>query len=932
MDASLQVHLDGLRKSLTISDGSQLVALRALEELRRAVTSTTDNMESDSSNHYFDIPQRVSSIFTGRESHLRELQELFVPRRAATSHDQLQRRFVIHGLGGSGKTQFCCKFAQDNQESFWAIFWIDASTEERAKQTLGDIVETAGLDKDENAALLWLSNLRKRWLLIIDNADNDDVPLDKYFPKGKRGNILVTTRNPAYRLHGNVGRQYYTFQGLQSEDATQLLLKAANISHSCWKDYLEEARVITKELGFLALAIVHAGAAIADNMCDLEHYLDYYGRMRRRIRNSKLAEQGSDNEATVFATWEICHARLRDRALDDRSPQRKQAAVDALELLNVLAFFHWEAISFQIFTRAAKNLHPVFGQTAAPSSSTVAQKPPWGKWLREIPSTLVAFILKNRTPSILPRVIADIQSLDTVGDAQDRIRSALKELIRMSLIMGNEHGDTYSMHPIVHMWARERPGMKAPEQALWADVAGRVLASSVLLPPLDSSATDERYHISLFPHVEFVQNYRGLVSKEMATTSIYKKHAWSSLAWIKPFVPPLAPDAEKMLMYTKFSLVYAKCGHFAKAKRLMKEVSAFLDRYLGPHHERSRKATLFLSTLYWNLGRTPDAKRLQQSLLQTCSTRLGPTHPETIEVMGEVGLSLWLQGQYTAARALQEKVLKELLKRLPPDHKDVLQAMDHLGITVHKFWGQDNFERALQLHTEAAAGMTKVLGPDHEKTLIARENASRVGLLVGGEHVKAALITMEDVLQRRRERLGDEHPYTLMAMANLGLALTANGRLDEADRIFVNGLPVGERILGSKAISFQFGRHSYACTLAQQGRYAEAEELLVQVTECQKYVHARRGDYHPDRLGALIELARCCYIQGKIARSIAICDEVIFGLDKISTMPHPLAQELRVARSHMLELKEGGVDGDRSEVKFPFVVFRYRDGGACKTR
>jgi GTPase SAR1 family protein len=27
-----------------------------------------------------------------------------------------QKRFVVYGLGGAGKTQFCSKFAQDNRQ------------------------------------------------------------------------------------------------------------------------------------------------------------------------------------------------------------------------------------------------------------------------------------------------------------------------------------------------------------------------------------------------------------------------------------------------------------------------------------------------------------------------------------------------------------------------------------------------------------------------------------------------------------------------------------------------------------------------------------------------------------------------------------------------------------------------------------------------
>jgi nucleoside-triphosphatase THEP1 len=30
--------------------------------------------------------------------------------------DAIQKRFVICGIAGSGKTQFCCKFAEDNRD------------------------------------------------------------------------------------------------------------------------------------------------------------------------------------------------------------------------------------------------------------------------------------------------------------------------------------------------------------------------------------------------------------------------------------------------------------------------------------------------------------------------------------------------------------------------------------------------------------------------------------------------------------------------------------------------------------------------------------------------------------------------------------------------------------------------------------------------
>lgn len=86
----------------------------SLKQLRMSLDSVADAVLPP--NKYFDIPQPVSSIFTGRQRHLEELQRIFVaPLSPCLSH--MQKRFVIHGIGGSGKTQFVCKFSQNNRDA-----------------------------------------------------------------------------------------------------------------------------------------------------------------------------------------------------------------------------------------------------------------------------------------------------------------------------------------------------------------------------------------------------------------------------------------------------------------------------------------------------------------------------------------------------------------------------------------------------------------------------------------------------------------------------------------------------------------------------------------------------------------------------------------------------------------------------------------------
>jgi hypothetical protein len=67
-------------------------------------------------NKHFFTPQTVSSVFTGRENELELMKRHLIT--GASKNLSIQKRFVVYGLAGSGKTQFCCKFASDNRQRY----------------------------------------------------------------------------------------------------------------------------------------------------------------------------------------------------------------------------------------------------------------------------------------------------------------------------------------------------------------------------------------------------------------------------------------------------------------------------------------------------------------------------------------------------------------------------------------------------------------------------------------------------------------------------------------------------------------------------------------------------------------------------------------------------------------------------------------------
>ena len=58
------------------------------------------------------VPQRPNSsaLFTGREDVLRRLMDHFAPQGQV---DGSRKSFLLHGIGGIGKTQICLKFVEE---------------------------------------------------------------------------------------------------------------------------------------------------------------------------------------------------------------------------------------------------------------------------------------------------------------------------------------------------------------------------------------------------------------------------------------------------------------------------------------------------------------------------------------------------------------------------------------------------------------------------------------------------------------------------------------------------------------------------------------------------------------------------------------------------------------------------------------------------
>jgi hypothetical protein len=150
---------------------------------------------------------------------MRKLEEYFFPQQPQPTR---RKMFVVHGLGGIGKTQLCIEFVRRYQDKYSAVFWLDGSSEDALQRCFLEVVarlpagevplglvhaaEQASPDQRMivQGVLDWLSlPSNGRWLLVVDNVDRDHTtkvkdPLaydvKQYLPAADHGNMLVTSR------------------------------------------------------------------------------------------------------------------------------------------------------------------------------------------------------------------------------------------------------------------------------------------------------------------------------------------------------------------------------------------------------------------------------------------------------------------------------------------------------------------------------------------------------------------------------------------------------------------------------------------------------------------------------------------------------------------------------------------------------------------
>ncbi|KAI9768501.1 MAG: hypothetical protein M1840_004911 [Geoglossum simile] len=779
--------------------------IRRILRVKDADHSNSDNCTAACRNRHYYVPHGTSGIFTGRESILRNLREECLSSEME-NRPVNQKIFVLYGLGGSGKTQTCIKFAQDHRERFWAIFWIDASSQTTTQQGFLEIARICGIEGNPMAVKQWLTNTRNLWLLIFDNADDPAMDISEFFPTSNRGCILLTTRNPACKIHATVGS--CELGGMDPDEAATLLLRAAGVKDVTAGAVQEKATLIATTLGCLALAIVQAGAYIRNGFCSIGEYCDIYSRHRERLLRHLPVQKRSDYQYSVYTTWEVSVETIKRIS--------SEASVNAIKLIRIFCFLHYDQITEDIFERAWAN------------------------------SSHGGDLYKNIANKFYMRSQEGLAEWNPII-----IREAAVLLASFSLIKIDETDRHMSMHPLVHVWARDRLSEKL-QKHFWV-TASFTLAAAI---SLEFQLSDYSLRRSLVSHIE---------------SCIF-------LCKDKPFLGKHS-EMGRIFMANRFALAFSENGRFQNAMELREKALEVGQEMLGNEHPYTLSSVANLASSYGDLGRNQEAMEMREKALELSRRTLGNQHPNTLKVMAGLAISYDDLGRRREAVELKEKVLEASQRTLGNEHPDTLSAKKSLAISYNDLGRKQEALRMMEIVLEVSQ---RTLGNEHPNTLDARNNLALSYRDI--EHWKEALELMEKALEVRQRTMGSEHPDTLKAMNNLAICYRDVGRGQEAIELWETVVEVSQRMLGNEHPDTLSTKEYLAISYSDLGRGQEATELWETVVEVSQRM---LGNEHPRTFNAMNNLAVSYRNVGRRQEAIKMMDKALEASRKILGNKHP---------------------------------------------
>lgn len=767
------------------------------------VTTTADRTEpAEAAGHrpptiIGGVPPR-NPDFTGREELLEELHRRLDVGTTAVLPE------AIHGRGGVGKSALVVEYVYKHEQDFALIWWIPAERPVQIQNALSELALRLGLEVPSTAntavpavlEALRVGRPVSNWLLVFDNAEQPSE-VERFFPKGGPGSIVVTSRNEEWREIANS----LPVNVFDRDESIEMLRGRGPELGS------ENADRLAAALGDLPLAIELAAAWRAETEMSAENYLELLRNSRPELGDD-VPRTDQDYPDLVAAAWNVSLNGLRER---DPS---------ALRLLQLCAYFAPEPISNALLSKPRSlQVHPDL-------DPLIRNPERLRNAIRNLGRLSLARIDYRTNSFQMHRLVQRVLISQMEPDDQNAMKHGAHLLLAGNDPNQPDEPDQWSRYAelyshLVFSGAEECPNELVRDMVLneakylwrWGDhVGARDLAQRAYAAWSAEGNEAQPDTLSMARWLGFmhfvVGDYAAAAELNARTLELYRE--------------TLGEDQEQTL--SAVALVGADhrvAGDFTGALELSRTVYDQSRRRFGEDDPFTLLAahnlavSMRLSSLFGN------ALRLDEQTYRRLVHMFGTDHADTLDNQGGLNLDRRELGDYVAAHASQENVVATARRALRFDDHHIVLAQSHNLASFRRKAG--DHVGALELSSDVRHRYRSRYGDNHPATLLATLTLS-IDQRVTGD-LQAARELGEDAVGGLRQLYGEDHPHTAGAQVDLAVTLRLLNEAEHARTLNEQALRRLVDRLGESHALVLAARINLASDHYELGEYEQAEAL-----------------------------------------------------------------------------------------------------------
>jgi tetratricopeptide (TPR) repeat protein len=609
---------------------------------------------------------------------------------------------------------------------------------------------------------------------VIDNADDPNLDISRFFPNGTHGTIIITSRNPDLQKYGSACS--CRIAEMTPEEAVALLLKTAAVENPQDESTRKAVGQVVKVLGYFALAIIQAAAVIRQRVCTIDEFCELYATQKKELLESGRSQSNVDYQYSVYTTWEISMKKIQE--MSDKH------AVLAIEILRLISFMHFDGIRKDIFKKAIENPYLP------------------GDWYER--GIFRRSILVQMMPSRWDGVMTG---------------RALALLVAFSLITIADKGQI-SVHPLVHEWSRDRMSETQRRQAWETTVVTLGLANTnetdlegqqrrkFLLPHIDACLAHDNDQLFVgdgqelaersYAATTFMTTYnesnradkslelglRDLKSKETQLQpdhyycSMVKGHMAKNLFDLNRFQEAadiqqdlltlaLEQKSDDRIMTAMVGLAgnYNSLGEHQKAIDTCKDVMSKFRRVFGETERMILVAAEITAMANVAIGRPKEALGFAEKVLESHKQLLGEQHLDTLIAMHNLAKVYEALKQFKKARIYQEQCYGVSKESLGAEHGFTIQQLAKLAGTARREGRTLRTKWDIDYAKETVKVLGSKYGASDSRTLYYMEILGEDYFIYGA--LADAQLVQTDLVKKLIQTRGKEDKYTISAIESL---------------------------------------------------------------------------------------------------------------------------------------------------------------------